>query len=156
MLAGTSDRTMVIGKITDAAGRAMRWFGREKPSETWEEAIVSPSGDIEAAATIRNICRSAAESAEFVGGFAARPDSAKGSAQSKHDEHSARYQRAAKAAMEIAMKVSDELMRDAALKEIVELCLRANDARTAKILFRAIQTPSIRDGMLRDNPALQS
>ena len=145
---------MLIGKITDAAGRAMRWFGKEKPREVWEEAIVSPSGDIEAAETIRNICRSAAESAEFVGGFAARPDSAKGPAQDKHDEHSARYQRAAKTAMEIAMKVSDELMRDAALKEIVELCLKANDTRTAKILFRAVLTPSIRDGMLRDYPAL--
>jgi len=147
---------VVIGKITGAAGRTMRWFGREKPREIWDDAIVSPSGDIEAAETIRNICRSAAESAEFVGGFAARPDTTKHSVQSKHDEHSARYQRAAKAAMEIAMKVSDELMRDAALKEIVELCLRANDARTAKILFRAIQTPSIRDGMMRDYPALGS
>jgi hypothetical protein len=134
----------------------MRWFGREKPKETWEEAIVSPSGDIEAAETIRNICRSAAESAEFVGGFGARPDNAKRAAQNKHEEASARYQRAAKAAMEIAMKVSDELMRDAALKEIVELCLRANDTRTAKILFRAVLTPSIRDGMLRDYPALQA
>src|SRR5262249_8595834 len=138
------------------AGRAMRWFGREKPSEIWEEAIASPSGDIEAAETIRNVCRSAAESADFVGGFAARADNAKRSVQTKHEEHSARYQRAAKTGMESAMKVSDELMRDAALKEIVELCLKANDTRTAKILFRAVLTPSIRDGMLRDYPALGS
>jgi hypothetical protein len=141
-------------EVTGAAGRAMRWFGKEKPREIWEDAIVSPSGDIEAAEAIRNICRSAAESADFVGGFAARPDSVKGSVQHKHEEHSGRYQRAAKAAMEIAMKVTDELMRDAALKEIVELCLRANDIKTAKILFRAVLTPSIRDGMLRDFPQL--
>jgi hypothetical protein len=134
----------------------MRWFGREKRREIWEEAIISPSGDIEAAETIRNICRSAAESADFVGGFTARPDTAKRPSQNKYDEHNARYQRAAKAAMEIAMKVSDELMRDAALKEIVELCLKANDTRTAKILCRAVLTPLIRDGMLRDHPGLGS
>ena len=34
--------------------------------------------------------------------------------------------------MEIAMKVSDELMRDAAVKDIVEFCLRANDTRTSR------------------------
>jgi hypothetical protein len=53
------------------------------------------------------------------------------------------------------MKVSDELMRDAAVKDIVEFCLRANDTRTSQILFRAIQTPSIRDGMLADHPTLK-
>ncbi len=134
----------------------MRWFGKEKPREIWEKAAASPFGDIEAAETIRNICRSASDSADFVGGFAARADNTKRVAQKKHEEENARYQRAAKAAMEIAMKVSDELMRDAAVKEIVELCLSANDIRTAKILFRAVLTPSIRDGMLRDHPVLRS
>jgi hypothetical protein len=142
-------------KSRGAAERAMRWFGREKPREIWEEATASPPGDIEAAETIRNICRSAAESAAFVGGFAARADNTKRAIQRKHEEESARYQRAARAAMEIAMKVSDELMRDAAVKDIVELCLRANDTRTAQILFRAIQTPALRDGLLRDHPLLQ-
>src|SRR5262245_24031856 len=103
MLAATSGRTMWRSKITDAAGRAMRWFGREKPRDIWEEAAASPSGDIEAAETIRNICRSAADSAAFVGGFAARPDHARRPVHDKHDEENARYQRAAKAAMEIAM-----------------------------------------------------
>ena len=134
----------------------MRWFGREKPREIWEDTAASPAGDIEAAEMIRSICRSAAESAAFVGSFAARVDQGRPAVQKKHEAENARYQGAAKAAMEIALKVSDELMRDAALKEIVELCLAANDTRTAKILFRAVLTPSIRDGMLRDFPALQS
>lgn len=134
----------------------MRWFGKEKPREIWEQSAASPSGDIEAAETIRNICRSATESADFLGGFDALPDKAKRAAQKKHEAESSRYQRAAKAAMGIAMKVSDELMRDAALKEIVELCLRANDTRTAKILFRAVLTPSIRDGLLREYALLQA
>ena len=57
--------------------------------------------------------------------------------------------------MEIAMKMSDDLMRDAGVGEIIELCLKANDIKTARILFRAIQSPSIRDGMLSDHPALR-
>jgi hypothetical protein len=134
----------------------MRWFSKEKPREIWEQAEASPAGDIEAAEIIRNICRSATESAGFIGGYDLRADKGKRAVQMKHEEESARYQRAAKAAMEIAMKVSDELMRDAALKEIVELCLKANDTRTAKILFRAVLTPSIRDGMLREYAVLQA
>jgi hypothetical protein len=135
--------------------QAMRWFAREKPQEIWDEAIEGPLGDIEAAELIRNICRSAADSADFVGGRAVSADRTKRGAERTHEEDHARYQRAGKAAMEIAMKVSDELMRDAAVKEIVEFCLRANDTRTSRILFRAIQTPSIRDGMLREYPALK-
>jgi hypothetical protein len=130
----------------------MRWFAREKPREVWDEAIEWPLGDIEAAERIRNICRSAADSADFVGG---RADDSKRGVQRKHEDESARYQRAGKAAMEIAMKITDELMRDAAVKDIVEFCLRANDTKTSRILFRAIQTPSIRDGMLADHPALR-
>jgi hypothetical protein len=57
--------------------------------------------------------------------------------------------------MEIAMKVSDELLRDAAVRQIVELCLKAGNITTAKTLFRAIQSKSIRDDVLRDFPQLQ-
>jgi hypothetical protein len=32
----------------------------------------------------------------------------------------------------------------------------ADDQRTARILFRAIQAPSIRDEVLRDHPLLES
>ena len=56
--------------------------------------------------------------------------------------------------MEIAMKMSDALMRDAAVREIVDLCLTANNTKTAGILFRAIQAPAIRDMVLRDHPEM--
>jgi len=131
----------------------MRWFGREQPRELWEEAIEWPIGDIEASERIRNICRSAAGSADVVGG--ARADEATRGAQGRREQESARYQSAAKAAMEIAMKVSDELMRDAAVKEIVVLCVKANDIKTARILFRAMRAPSIRGDLLREYPDLQ-
>ena len=138
----------------------MRWFSRfnskVQPRDIWEEPVQAPLGDIEAAERIRHICRSATDSAEWLGGVAPRGDAARRSPPKQHETESARYQRAAKAAMEIAMKVSDELMRDAAVREIVELCLKAGDIKTAKILFRAIQSPTIRDPVLREFPVLQA
>ena len=135
----------------------MRWFGEEKQPvvEVWEEVSEGPLGDIDAAEKIRSICRAATDSADFIGG-SAKPAAGKQKSKKTHEVEAARYQRAAKAAMEIAMKVSDDLMRDAAVREIVDLCLRANDLKTARILFRAIQAPSIRDGVLHEHPELHS
>jgi hypothetical protein len=128
----------------------MLWSGRQRPAEVWDEVIQWPLGDIEAAERIRTICRAAAPSAEQVARVAGTR-----SEEKKHRLESGRYERAAKVAMEIAMKMSDELMRDAAVRDIVDLCLTANDMRTARILFRAIQSPSIRDMVLRDHPDLR-
>ena len=131
----------------------MRWFGREPPRELWDEAIAWPIGDIEASERLRNICRSAADSAAWVGDFAGRVDPGK-SVLKQHERESGRYQNASRAAMAIAMKITDGLMRDAGVKEIVELCLKANDLKTARVLFRAVQSPLIRDMVLRDRPDL--
>ena len=126
----------------------MRWFNKKKPTEVWDEAIEWPIGDIEAAQKIRQICRSAADSAEKVGEFDGR-------ASKKHQRDHERYERAARMAMEIAMKVSDELLRDASVRQIVDLCMKANNVKTAQTLFRAIHAKSIRDEVLRDHPTLQ-
>jgi hypothetical protein len=127
----------------------MWWFNKEKRGEIWDEAIPEPIGDIEAAHWIRDICRSAVDSAEKVAGFAGRPDN------KKHKYEVDRYERAAKAAMEIAMKISDDLMRDSAVRQIVDLCMAANDLRTARILFRAIQAATITGDVLNDHPTLR-
>ena len=133
----------------------MRWFNNKvQARDIWEEPVPVPLGDIDAAERIRTICRSATDSAEWVGGVAPRTDNSNRSPPKQQEKESARYQRAAKAAMEIAMKVSDELMRDAAVREIVELCLTARDMKTARILFRAIQSPSIRDALVREHAEL--
>jgi hypothetical protein len=125
---------------------AMRWFNKPKPKEIWEEPVAWPIGDIEAAHRIRDICRAAADSAAK----AAAP-----STQNRQDEFQ-RYERAARAAMETAMKIGDDLLRDSAVRQIIDLCLTADDLRTARILFRAIQAPSIRDEVLRDHSQLAS
>ena len=129
----------------------MWWFskGRRKRKEIWDETIQWPIGDIEAVHRIRDICRSAADSAEKVGGFADRPDSKKNSYENE------RYERAAKVAMEIAIKISDDLLRDSAVRQIVSLCVKANDLKTGQILFRAVQAPSIREDLLNEHPVLR-
>lgn len=127
----------------------MRWFTRRERTEVWDESIEWPIGDIEAAHRIREICRSAADSAEKIGGLADAPDGKKIKSEAE------RYERAAKVAMEIAMKISDDLLRDASVRQIVDLCVKANNLRTARTLFRAIQAASIRDEVLNDHPALR-
>ena len=133
----------------------MRWFNKSKPREIWDEEIQWPMGDIEAAHRIRDICRSAADSSETVGrltdGAVAKR---KKSDRNKDKAASERYQRAAKIAMEIALRISDDLLRDSAVREILDLCLKANDSKTAQILFRAIQAASVRGDVLKDHPTL--
>lgn len=124
----------------------MWWVGKSRRLEIWEQAIEQPIGDIDAAQRIRDICRAAADSAEKVGAQA-DPD--------KLLRHNERYQRASKAAMEIAIRVSDDLMRDSSVSHIVELCMKANDLRTARILLRAIQSVAIREDVLNAYPVLR-
>ncbi|UWU79272.1 hypothetical protein N2603_12650 [Bradyrhizobium huanghuaihaiense] len=120
----------------------MKWLARKTRQDIWDEAIEGPLGDIEAAARIRAICEAAAASAA-------------GAARNDRRE-SARYERAAKVAMEIAMKISDGLMRDDAVHRIVDLCMEAGDLKTAQILFRAIHASWIRETVQRDHPTLAS
>jgi len=126
----------------------MHWFKKDRPGEIWDEAVEWPVGDIEAAHRIRDICRIAASSAEKIGGSTDR-------SHQKIKPEVERYERAAKVAMEIAIKVSDDLLRDAAVRQIVELCLKANDSRTARTLFRAIQSESISQDVLKEYPSLR-
>jgi hypothetical protein len=147
----------------------MWWFDKDKRErkEVWDEEIQGPIGDIEAAHIIRDICRSAADSAETTGGVAERQENKSNNKNKKNENkdknkdnkrnayEADRYERAAKAAMEIAIKISDELLRDSSVRQIVDLCMKAGDLRTARILFRAIQTPSIKAEVQNDHPMLR-
>ena len=86
------------------------WFNKGKRKELWDENIQWPIGDIEAANKIRNICRSAADGSETADGSADRLNSTKNKYETE------RYERAAKATMEIAIKISDDLLRDSAVQ----------------------------------------
>ncbi len=124
------------------------WFNRRRHAEVWDDPPPFPLGDIEAAQRIREICRAAFDSAEKLGGNGALPER-------KAKRERERYERAAKATMEIAMKMSDELMRDASVGEIVRFCMKANDVKTAKVLLRAIQAASIKHDVVSEHPALE-
>jgi hypothetical protein len=121
-------------------------FSKRETKEVWDEEIQWPIGDIEAAHRVREICRSAADSAEKI---------ATGDRSEKEKYETERYERAAKAAMQIAIKMSDDLLRDSSVRLIVSLCMKANDLRTARILFRAIQAASIREDVLNEHPMLR-
>jgi hypothetical protein len=133
--------------LAEFRGVAMLWFNKNKRAEVWDEPIQWPIGDIEAAHKIRDICRSAVDSAAKLSSPVGSPDSKRNDAD--------RYERAAKVAMEIAIKISDSLLRDSAVREIVDLCVKADDLRTARILFRAVQSVSIRQDMQTDHPLLR-
>jgi hypothetical protein len=124
-----------------------RWFDKGERKEVWDEEIQWPIGDIDAAHRIREICRSAVGSAEKRAGAGDHPE--------KEKSHAERYERAAKAAMQIAIKISDDLLRDSSVRQIVTLCISANDLKTARILFRAIQASSIREDVLNEHPMLR-
>src|SRR5258708_13317829 len=102
-------------------GIAMWWFSKGKRKEIWDEDIQWPIGDIEAAHRIRDICRSAADSAEKVGAVADRPDRNKGSYETE------RYERAAKVAMEIPIKISDDLLPDPPVPQTVTFSAKPTD-----------------------------
>jgi hypothetical protein len=120
----------------------MLWLSSKKSMDIWDDNVSEPSNDLEAAQRIRNICDAASDIAENVG-------SGIGGA-----EENERYERAAKTAMRTALKISDDLIRDAALKQIIALCVKANNVRRAEILLRGIQAITIREDVLNENPVL--
>ena len=65
------------------------------------------------------------------------------------------YDSAKKRALELAKHISDDLLRDAAVRQIVNLCMSANDVETAAVLIGAIQTEKIRAEMLNEHPSLR-
>lgn len=132
----------------------MRWFRSEQPADIWDEAVEWPIGDIEAADRIRSICQAATASAELVGDRSPPTGRGKAAVERKRKRERERYQRAARAAMQIAMTIADELMRDDSVRRIVNLCMKADDIETAQILYRAIHTAWIKEAVQHDYPAL--
>jgi hypothetical protein len=121
----------------------------KKPSDKkpWDD-IAEPHGDLEAARTIRAICKAVTATPPKPGRLARlRKQPVENPA-----DHSAR---AARAAMELAMKIADPLVRDDAVRQIIGLCIVSRDVRAAQILTRAIQSESIRAEVLQEYPALR-
>ena len=110
----------------------MRWFEKTQAPEIWEVADARPLGDIEAAQRIREICASAGSIAEKMTATGGR------NAETEKATAAERYQAAIKRALEIAMKISDDSMRDVSVSQIIGLCVTVDHMKTARILVRAI------------------
>ena len=126
----------------------MRWFHSERQPDVWEVANDQPLGDIGAAHKIRDICASAGVIAERLAAAGARD------AEKKQAADAERYQAAIKRALEIAMQISDDSMRDVAVSQIIKLCVQVDHLKTARVLLRAIQSEKMRAELVAEHPKL--
>ena len=128
----------------------MRWFSKVKQKEAWEyDEVGGPAGDIQTAHKVRDICGSVASSAEKLARLANRPNDTIKKAET------ARYEAARQRALELAKQVSDELLRDTALRQIVNLCMSAGDVETATAVIDLIQTKKVWDEVVNEHPSLR-
>ena len=114
----------------------MHWFRKDRKPDVWEAADIYPAGDIEAAHIIREICTSAAAIVDHMAGVHG------GKAEQERASDAERYQAAIKRALEMAMKISDDSMRDVSVSQIIRLSVKVNHLKTARSCF----APSSRKG----------
>jgi hypothetical protein len=126
----------------------MRWYHRERQPEVWEVVDDQPLGDIGAAHKIRDICVSAGTIAERLVAAGGRD------AEKQQAADAERYQAAIKRALEIAMQISDDSMRDVSVSQIIKLCVQVDHLKTARVLLRAIQSEKSRADLVADHPKL--
>jgi len=126
----------------------MRWFNKEKQPDVWEIADDQPLGDIDAAHKIRDICTAAGAIADKLVAAGTRD------AENKLAVDAARYQAAIKRALEIAMQISDDSMRDVSVSQIIKLCMQVDHLKTARVLLRAIRSEKTRAELVADHPKL--
>ena len=126
----------------------MRWLHRQLQPDVWEVADDQPLGDIGAAHKIRDICASAGTIAERLVAAGGRD------AEQQQPPDAERYQAAIKRALELAMQISDDSMRDVSVTQIIKLCVQVDHLKTAKVLLRAIRSEKTRAELVADHPKL--
>jgi predicted XRE-type DNA-binding protein len=127
----------------------MKWF-RKPPKAPNSMAPASTSDpkinvELQALTKTRNMCAVTMASAVSFA-QSSYDDLAKGERQ--------RFESAKRMSLELAKDTTDVSYRDAALQHIVELCMKANDIKTARILVRGIQTGMIREKLLEEYPVI--
>ena len=75
-------------------------------------------------------------------------------AEQKRAADAERYQAAIKRALEIAMQISDDSMRDVSVSQIIKLCVQVDRLKTTRVLLRAIQSEKARAELVADHPKL--
>ena len=126
----------------------MSWFQRDRQPEVWEVADDQPLGDIGAAHKIREICAAAAAIVEAIAAAGGR------NAEQKRAADAERYQAGIKRAIEIAMQISDDSMRDVSISQIIRLSVKMDHLKTARVLLRTIRSGKTRAELTAVSPAL--
>ena len=75
-------------------------------------------------------------------------------AEQKKAADAERYQAAVKRALEIAMQISDDSMRDVSVSQIISLCVKVGHMKTARVLLRAIRSEKTQAELIAEHPAL--
>ena len=102
---------------------------KSEPTEPWEIENDENIGDLELARQIREICNSVADSAEAVSVLYYGPPS-----ETKKREID-RYERAKKRAEKKIEQISDELLRDTAIYQVLNFYMKANRRRERRKAF---------------------
>lgn len=126
---------VLLFHVKGMEAKHMTWLKKSEPTEAWEDE--EKIGDIELARQIREICNSVADSAEAVSVLYYGP-----STETKKREID-RYERAKKRAEKNIERISDELLRDTAIYQVLNFCMRARDVENAERLFHQIRTARI-------------
>jgi len=126
----------------------MSWFRKDRRPEVWEVADEQPLGDIGAAHKIREICVSAATIAEAMATAGGR------NAEQKRAADGERYQTGIKRAIEIAMQISDDSMRDVSVSQIIRLSVKVDHLKTARVLLRVVRSDKTRAELVVESPIL--
>jgi phosphopantetheine adenylyltransferase len=126
----------------------MRWLHRERQPDVWEVADDQPLGDIGAAHKIRDICASAGAIADRLVAAGGRD------AEKQQAADAERYQAAIKRALEIAMQISDDSMRDVSVSQIIKLCVQVDHLKTARVLLRTVRSERTRAELVAEHPKL--
>ena len=75
-------------------------------------------------------------------------------AEQKRAADAERYQAGIKRAIEIAMQISDDSMRDVSVSQIIRLSVKVDHLKTARVLLRAIRSQKTRTELVAESPAL--
>lgn len=126
----------------------MGWFRKDRQPDIWEVADDQPLGDIGAAHKIREICASAGAIAEKLAAAGGRNPAKKLAADAE------RYQAAIKCALEAAMNISDDAMRDVSVSQIIRLCVKVDHLKTARVLLRVIHSEKTKAELIAESPVL--
>jgi pentatricopeptide repeat protein len=137
---------VLLFHVKGMEAKQMTWLKKREPTEAWEIKDEERMGDIELARQIRQICNSVADSAEAVSVLYYSP-----STETKKREID-RYERAKERAEKNIEQISDELLRDTAIYQVLNFCMKARDVETAETLFHQIQTARLAELVKSEHP----